>query len=140
MAHRMPDLMRMDEPVDELTDQQVKKALIADALWRTVRDELQARYPKQAFNCDAFDDCRDALTDGFDGLGAYLDDQDLVAGDAVDALIRREAGAVDDVYAMFYGDTDTDEARDAIKGTLAGSMGMPRDKILRDNIRRWTDG
>lgn len=136
----MDDVMRMDDRIDELTDDQTRKALIVDALWRTARDELQARYGPQAFNCRAYDDLRDALTGGFDGIGTYLDDQDLFAGEAVNELIRYESDAVDDVYTMFYGDTAPEEARDAIKGTLAGCFGMPRDKILRDNIRRWTDG
>jgi len=140
MSTSMNDLMRQDESVDALPDRRVKQVLIIDSIWRIVRDELQARYGPNAFMCDPYDEFERVVTEeSFDAFCAYLDDQQFVAGDAVETLVTRESDAVDDVFGMFYGDTDVREARDAIKRTLAGCMGMPRDRMIRDNLDRWAD-
>lgn len=145
MSDPMADLMAADDAIDALPAIDVMDLYVRAKFMRAMMDHYGSH--PNGFSTDGFREAEKALTDfSKDGVRSWAikpSRRGILAG-----WVKREASmnrSEDFIIAVFNRLTSAEKydrekrvrvARGWLKDHLSGSLGMPDDKVIRENLKR----
>lgn len=142
----MADIMSADDAIDDLPGIGVMDLYVRAKLMKATMEFYSGRGPS-SWDCDGFKDAENTLMNGSkDAVRSWAANESLrgvLSGWLMD--MAKDNRAEDFVIAVFNkitnNDWDRDKsvsvARDYLKDYLSGSMGMPDDRVIRENLKNY---
>lgn len=142
MSDPMTDIMSADEKIDALPEMGVMDLYVRAKLMMALMDRYGSRY--NGFENDAFKRGETALMDcNAEGVRVWAANARELSGWLTDAAADNRAE--DFIVAVFDRTTNSDwdreksvsVARDWLKDYCRGSLGMPDDRVIRENLKNY---
>lgn len=142
----MNDIMSADESIDALPDKGVRDLYVRSKMMKAAMDKY--RNHPQGWDAEGYQSDEYALMNySVDGLRMrYLQSEESANWLVIaSSQHTEEAEWLKVVFDMITNDDWSEEkclnvARDYLKDYLSGSMGMPDDRVIRENLKNYAEG
>lgn len=138
----MADIMSADDKIDALPEIGVMDLYVRAKLMRALMDKYGSRY--NGFNNEKFKDGEKALMDyNHEGVRVWaLSSRDMSPWIREMAAEKRSedftVGVFDKITNKSWNrDRSVEAARGWLKAHLSGSLGMPDDRVIRENLKNY---
>jgi len=145
MSKPMDDFMAADEKIDALPTVGVKDLYVRAKLMRAAMDKYRD-YP-EGWDSEGYESAEHALQNfNKDGVRAhYANSSDASPWLQKVAVNNRAEDFIVETFDRITNNDWSDEktvsvARDYLKDHLSGSMGMPDDTVIRENLKNYDGG